>query len=443
MITSNNIVINIEFGNDSEVAHSLTFNAQSKAIGTAGKGPSGAMMTNAVCDKIKEPAQSKQSSVCGRTSKPDDQKVAGLHADTIEEPAIDKPIKATRAKRPPNKAKVEVADTKDELPLYVEEFNRDHFIAYDGSTTRVFREVIINVTGKKQLVTLSFSSFRNQYSHQLVEVMTGNKVKLKQKATAWLEHPSRRQYRGVVMAPLMDLHGYYNLWDGFAVEPAHGSWRLMKDHILSNICANDPEVFKYVMGWMSVMVQKPDSAGQVALVLKGGRGTGKGVFGSCLCDMLGQHSCHVTQTKHVTGHFNGHLKNCVLLFADEAFCTGDKRAESVLKTMITEPLIAIEQKGKDVQIQPNMLHIVMASNNDWVVPAGLDERRFCVLNVSSARQQDHSYFSEILKEMAAGGLAAMLNELQEFNLNGFEVRDVPQTQGLLDQKRLTLVSDRT
>ena len=44
--------------------------------------------------------------------------------------------------------------------------------------------------------------------------------------------------------------------------------------------------------------------------------------------------------------------------------------------MITEPTLAIERKGQDTETVPNMLHILMASNNQWIVPAGLDERRF-------------------------------------------------------------------
>jgi hypothetical protein len=39
----------------------------------------------------------------------------------------------------------------------------------------------------------------------------------------------------------------------------------------------------------------------------------------------------------------------------------------------------------------------MASNNDWVIPAGPDARRFFVLNVSDARKQDFSYFEKINK----------------------------------------------
>jgi hypothetical protein len=45
----------------------------------------------------------------------------------------------------------------------------------------------------------------------------------------------------------------------------------------------------------------------------------------------------------------------------------------------------------------------MASNNEWVVPASSDERRYFVLDVADERAQDHEYFQAILDEAKAGG----------------------------------------
>jgi putative methionine-R-sulfoxide reductase with GAF domain len=72
---------------------------------------------------------------------------------------------------------------------------------------------------------------------------------------------------------------------------------------------------------------------------------------------------------------------------------GDKAGESVLKALITEPVISIERKGFDVVQVRNCLHIIIASNSDWVVPAVADERRFCVLDVDAAHQQVSKYLN--------------------------------------------------
>ena len=104
--------------------------------------------------------------------------------------------------------------------------------------------------------------------------------------------------------------------------------------------------------------------------------------------------------------------------------------------MITEPELPIQGKYKALKGVPNMLHILMASNDDFVLPCAIDERRFFVLNVSDERQQDLEYFGAIDQEMKSGGLEALLYDLQQYDLSGFELRRVPSTQGLLDQKRL-------
>jgi hypothetical protein len=88
----------------------------------------------------------------------------------------------------------------------------------------------------------------------------------------------------------------------------------------------------------------------------------------------------------------------------------------------------------------NMTHILMASNSDWVVPATSDERRFCVMDVSDGHIDDRVYFNMLNVQMEAGGLAAMLHDLLNYDLSGFDVRQVPQTEALADQKRHSLES---
>ena len=38
---------------------------------------------------------------------------------------------------------------------------------------------------------------------------------------------------------------------------------------------------------------------------------------------MGQHALKISNAKHLVGNFNSHLRDCVFLFADEAFFAGD------------------------------------------------------------------------------------------------------------------------
>ncbi len=182
------------------------------------------------------------------------------------------------------------------------------------------------------------------------------------------------------------------------------------------------------------MGRYPDKPAEVALVLQGGKGSGKGTFGRLFGKLFGQHFWHISNPKHLTGNFNEHLRYSIVVFADEAFYAGDKSHEGILKCIITEPTLAVEGKYKNpIQVQ-NMIHLIIASNNDWIIPASGLERRYCVLKVTDNNQQDHQYFEAIHTQMENGGFSAMLFDLKLIDLRKVNLRKVPQTPALIEQK---------
>jgi hypothetical protein len=329
----------------------------------------------------------------------------------------------------------------DIIPDFVDAMNKDRFVGCIGGKTVVCREIFDEALCRFFLETSSFQDTRNYFNNQKVIVgMNKDKSPITSPlGNAWLDHEFRRQYMDIRMLPEgCSDEKVYNLFRGFAVEPKKGSWTLMRKHIKYVICSGDKKLYKYVIRWLARMIQEPWTPGEVALVLQGGKGVGKGMLGNAICRIMGQHACHVMNVKHVTGDFNAHLEDCIFLFADEAFWAGDKAAEGVLKGMITEPTILIVRKYCDGRPARNMLHVFMASNNDWVVPASKDERRYCVLKVSDRHRGDIPYFAALAEETDNGGLAAMLYYLQNMDLSKFEVRAVPKTLGLAEQKLQSL-----
>lgn len=256
----------------------------------------------------------------------------------------------------------------------------------------------------------------------------------------WLKHPKRRQFiAGVKFDPTGKREpGVYNLWQGFAVNPQPGDWTMMREHIQHVVCGNDAARFNYLMGWMARMFQDPASRGEVAVVMKGLEGTGKGTLANALAHIIGQHAMAISNAKHLVGNFNSHLQDCLFLFADEAFFAGDKAHTGVLKSLITEPHLTIEGKYRNAILARNYLHVMMASNETWVVPASLEARRFFVLDVTDDCRGQHEYFTAMQAQMEAGGYAAMLHELMAYDLSDFNVRAVPETEALQQQKVLSL-----
>ena len=146
------------------------------------------------------------------------------------------------------------------------------------------------------------------------------------------------------------------------------------------------------------------------------------------------HALHITHSKHLVGNFNAHLLDALFLFLDEAYWAGDKQGEGTLKALITERTLMIEPKGVDSFQMPNRLKILMASNNDWVVPASADERRYFVLDVPDTRKGDKAYFTALASAVEGDELAAFLDYLLKLDLSGFDHRNPPHTEGLNKQK---------
>jgi Family of unknown function (DUF5906) len=251
----------------------------------------------------------------------------------------------------------------------------------------------------------------------------------------WIEHAKRRQYEGVVYDPGGLTSNMFNLWQGFSCKPDFfGSCDLYLEHLRENVCAGNAEHYEYLISWMARAVQYPGQAGEVAVVMRGKEGTGKGVAAKEYGRLFGPHFRHVVHAGHLVGHFNSHLQHCSALFADEAFYAGDRSHESTLKALITEETLLVEPKGVDVFAVRNCIHLLMSSNADWVVPAGAEARRYFVLNVADTCMQDTQYFAAIADQMEDGGRAALLALLQNRDLSGFNVRSVPLTEALAEQK---------
>ncbi len=277
----------------------------------------------------------------------------------------------------------------------------------------------------------TFGDFKNFFANR-------GRVGAKRLADWWLEHPNRREYESVAFLPGRSVPGVYNFWRGFGVEPAPGDCDLFLSMVRDVICSGKEELYKYVMAWCADAVQNPAERPGVVLVLKGGQGFGKGTLAREFGELFGAHFLHLHHAEHLTGRFNAHLANTLLLFADECFWAGDKQHESALKALITEPTVPIEYKNKDIITVRNHVRVVMASNKDWVVPAALDDRRFCVIDVSDRHAKDTPYFKAIHDQMKAGGAAALLDHLLKFDLSGIDLRAIPDTAARTEQQLRSL-----
>lgn len=315
----------------------------------------------------------------------------------------------------------------------VSELNEHLALVWIGAKPYVLREVR-RADGSLDVNFAKTAEVRPGYADRFELVSGPNGMRQVNAFDQWLRSDRRRTFTRVVFEPGGCQADEYNLWSGFSVLPQAGDCDLYLQHIREIICQNDQSLFDYVTSWMAHLVQRPGELPGTALVLRGRQGTGKGTFVHTLGALLQSHYLHLTSQRHLLGNFNAHTKNKLLFFADEAFWAGDKAAEGTLKGLVTEPTRILEHKGQDALIIQNYARLVIASNHEWVVPAGPHERRFVILDVSDAQMQNTDYFDRIKRQMNRQGLAALLHHLQQIDLSKVDLRAIPKTAALLETK---------
>jgi len=260
---------------------------------------------------------------------------------------------------------------------------------------------------------------------------------------AWLEWPGRREYDRVVFKPgVADTRDDFNLWRGWAVEPsAAGDCTLFLSHLKEVVCDGDEDHFNWLLDWMADMIQNPMSKPGIAVALQGGQGAGKSIVGATMKAILGKHQTVADQPGQVTGRFNAHLEYCLLLQSEEAFWAGGKSDVGRLKNLVTGETIRIERKGIDSVEVPSYTRLLITSNEDWVWPADIDDRRLVIFRVSNKHVGDRQYFHRLVEQLENGGYGKLLHTLQARAIDGWTRRESPLTDAFMAQVSESLTSE--
>jgi hypothetical protein len=305
----------------------------------------------------------------------------------------------------------------------------------------------LDAEGRPTFSLLSPDGFKLLLANQTIGIpgtdKEGNPIIVKVPlAPYWIKHSRRRQHEGITFAPQGAPPGYFNLWNGLAVSPSErGSCELFKAHLRDNVCGDDATIFNWLFAWFADIFQNPAAKCETALSLRGDEGVGKTIVGETFGHLLGLHYCQVADPRYVTGRFNAHLVRSLLFHCDEAFWAGDKTAEGKIKDLISGKRHPIELKGFEAFWVPNYVRVFVNGNADWIMPAGKGARRPAVLDVADTHKEDTKYFAAIVKELRSGGYERLLHELLTFDLSSVDIRHVPKTEALLDQKIASLSAE--
>ena len=132
---------------------------------------------------------------------------------------------------------------------------------------------------------MQIGAFKTWFANQLVRVGK-DVISL---GDYWLGHPERRQYAGIEFAPPgTAVHpGYYNLWQGFAVEPQEGDCSKFLAHVKDNVARGDEATYLWIIGWWAADLPAAQHQDGNRAGASRPQGTGKTKVGEVMGSLIG------------------------------------------------------------------------------------------------------------------------------------------------------------
>jgi hypothetical protein len=257
-------------------------------------------------------------------------------------------------------------------------------------------------------------------------------------AAEFFVSPETTYYEGVEFNPKSNNKNYLNLWVGPYRKAKKGNKQLILAFLFNVICDGDENSYNYLINYIAHALQKPEEKPGVMIILMGGQGIGKGTLGRIIQKIWPSTYLQVSNIDAITGNFNGALERSYFVFMDEALFAGDRKSSDALKSLVTEPLILINEKHQPARQTKSYHRFIAATNAMHLKHTDNDDRRDFVLQVSERHKNDHNYWNELDHEMNHGGIEAFMYDLQERDLTNFNVRAKPSTAALMEQKLMSL-----
>ena len=348
---------------------------------------------------------------------------------------------------------------------YVDILTRYHPVVMEGSSK--FRIMNLYHTALDSIEYAAMDKLAFQQKTEMewrVPVITdaedgGRKVEMKTKAEFWLKSEDSMLFNGAmyVPKPLIECVGkrdfniereglkYINLFRGWGMHPTSGKWELLEWHLRNTVCGGNEDQYQYLLKWFAHLFQSPSDKPEVALVLKGKKGTGKSKPFYLLAQALGDNMMVLGNNNLLTGRFNSHAQTKLLLLVEESFWAGHHKEEGVLKHLITDKETTFEDKGKTAIRGRSYARIILITNESWAAPASEDERRFFIPSMTTASydrdivngKKGH-FFPALFAEMTSGGVSHFIYDMMNLPISSNDLRNVPETDSLKEQRILSL-----
>jgi hypothetical protein len=208
------------------------------------------------------------------------------------------------------------------------------------------------------------------------------------------------------------------------------------EHIRGAWCDDDVKLFDFTVNLLAYMVQFLHLKTAVAMIVMGPEGLGKNFVMELWRDyVIGKgYFLETSSIESITNNFNAGLEGNLMVVLNEAAKVNKSveanKAQEVVKNLITEKHRRYERKGQEAYMGNCYNNVIMFSNNDYVVRASTEMRRFGFYKGSGrfiGKEQEH--FAPIKKAFEENDAGIHLyHYLMSIDLKGFHPqRSAPTT----------------
>jgi hypothetical protein len=229
-----------------------------------------------------------------------------------------------------------------------------------------------------------------------------------------------------------------NLWRGATLPPENKPFPVLQQFLFNVIAGGNESSNEYLLDFLAHMLQKPEEKPGVMIVLLGGQGIGKGTLCKLLFGIWEKTSFQTNQIEHITGRFNNVLEKTYIIWLDEALFFGNRGATDRLKSLITEPMVTIEEKNGPIRSTYSCHRLFAATNAEHFAHIDKDDRRMVYFPVAETYKGNIPYWTTVHHALETE-LSGLMGFLLQRDISCFRPQQRPASEALVDQKMRSLI----
>jgi hypothetical protein len=322
----------------------------------------------------------------------------------LEQKSLEKEVKQSKREEKKQKAKQE----EEQYLAWKKVFERDHF-----------KVVSMNMIARQHSGEILFKN------HKELSAALGHLPNYSSNIKEWYYDENVRVYDrcGLFTRNQMVPLGVYNMWEDpvACTYPTDGDASLLYQHIKEVIANEDDGVYEYLLDWTAQMLQFPECK-TTMIICVSKEGAGKDTWADMFRALLGaKFVMESSSAKVLFGDFNHSVLHKKLLIAEELSAKELSQYDGSIKTMVTNSMLSIEQKGRDVyHIESHHRVMLFTNKEDFPIQTSNDDRRKVMIRCSDKRIGDSSYFSLLRSAMNNEAvIGSLYNDLMKRDVTEF------------------------